>query len=125
LIGRVTASRLVEIGVGLTMNSAGAYTEWLGGDPYNNGRGRARPSGVARNSLSGAGYAQLDFRVSRELTLAKVKDGPALAFALDAFNVTNRVNDGTFVGTVSSPLFRRAISARPPRQLQLTARLSF
>jgi hypothetical protein len=29
-------------------------------DVYNNARGRARPAGVPRNSLEGAGYAALD-----------------------------------------------------------------
>ena len=126
LLGRVTPARGVpDIGVGLTMNSAGPYTALLGADVYNNGRGRARPAGVARNTLSGAGYAQLDLRLSHEVSMSKQKGGPAFTLALDAFNVTNRVNTGTFVGTVTSPLFGQAISARPPRQLQLTARFEF
>jgi hypothetical protein len=125
LLGRITPRKLPDIGVGLTMNSAGPYTELLGADIYNNGRGRARPPGVARNSLTGAGYAQLDLRLSRAVPMGKAKDAPAFTLALDAFNVTNRVNDGTFVGTVTSPLFGQAISARPPRQLQLTARFAF
>jgi hypothetical protein len=125
LLGRITPRKLPDIGIGLTMNSAGPYTQLLGGDIYNNGRGHARPIGVARNTLTGAGYAQLDLRLSHDVVMGQRKDAPAFTLALDAFNVTNRVNDGTFVGTVTSPLFGRAISARPPRQLQLTARFTF
>ena len=68
--------KLPDIGVGLTMNSAGPYTELLGADVYNNGRGGARPPGVARNTLVAAGFAQLDLRVSRELKLGAQKNAP-------------------------------------------------
>ena len=44
------------------MNSGGPYNETLGVDLYNNGRGRARPPGVPRNSLETAGFASLDLR---------------------------------------------------------------
>jgi hypothetical protein len=53
------------------------------------------------------------------------KDGPAMTVALDAFNVLNRVNYGNFVGTLGSPLFGQPVSARAPRQLQLSARVNF
>jgi hypothetical protein len=45
--------------------------------------------------------------------------------ALDAFNALNRVDYGTYVGTVRSPLVGRAVGARAPRQLQLSARVKF
>jgi hypothetical protein len=61
VLGRVTAVTWVDLGVGLTMNSAAAYNETLGGDPYNNGRGRARPTGVQRNSLRAAESSSLDY----------------------------------------------------------------
>lgn len=38
-------------------------------DLFNNGRGSA-PSGVSRNSLEGAGYADLDLRLSRDIAFA-------------------------------------------------------
>jgi hypothetical protein len=125
MLGRIAIARLPDIGVGLTMNSAGAYSELVGADIYNNGRGGARPPGVARNTLVGAGYAQLDLRVSRELKLGPPKSARALTLAFDAFNVLNRVNYGTFVGTISSPLFGQPVTARPPRQFQFTARIGF
>jgi TonB-dependent receptor-like protein len=126
LLGRLTPRAIADIGVGLTMNSAGPYTELLGDDIYNNGRGHARPAGVGRNTLEGAGFASLDVRVSRELKLGRAKaDGPSVTVGLDAFNVTNHVNYASFVGTVGSPLFLQPVSARAPRQLQLSARLRF
>jgi hypothetical protein len=35
------------------------------------------------------------------------------------------VNYTTYVGTVGSPLFGQPVAARPPRQLQLSARIKF
>jgi hypothetical protein len=126
VLGRVTAIKWVELGVSLTVNSGAPYTELLGGDPYNNGRGRARPAGVARNSLDATGYSSLDLRASRELKVGGTREATrTMTFSLDAFNVLNRVNYGSFVGTVGSPLFGRPVSALAARQLQLSARVKF
>ena len=125
LLGRVASRKIADIGVGLTMNSAGPYTELLGVDLYNNARGRARPPGVARNTLEAAGYASLDLRISREIALGPRKSERQLTLGADVFNVTNRVNYGSFVGTIESPLFQQPTSARPARQVQLSARLKF
>ena len=109
------------------MTSAGPYTELLGGDVYNNGRGLARPKGVARNTLEGAGFASVDLRVSRELKIRRVggSDGRAMTLGFDAFNLLNRVNYGTYVGTLESPLFRQPVTTRSARQLLLSARVKF
>ena len=49
----------------------------LGGDVYNNGRGRARPAGVvARNTREGDGFATLDLRASRDVKFGTGKDEP-------------------------------------------------
>src|SRR5262249_42116689 len=124
LLGRLSLD-VVDLGVGLTMNSGGPYTETLGGDPYNNGRGRARRTGVPRNTLEGDGLATLDVRASRGMKFGPGKEAPEVTFGLDAFNLLNRVNYGSYVGTLGSPLFGRPVSARSPRQLQLSARLKF
>src|SRR5262249_19061913 len=108
-----------------TMNSAGPYTELLGQDVYNNGRGRARPAGVARNTLEGSGFASVDLRVSRELKIGGANDERAITLGLDAFNLLNHVNYGTYLGPLASPLFGQPVTARPPRQLQLSARIKF
>ena len=126
LLGRLSPRAIVDLGVGLTMNSATPYTELLGADIYNNGRGRARPPGVPRNSLDGAGFASLDVRVSRDFLFGDPKGGAqTFTVGVDAFNLTNRVNYATFVGTVGSPLFLQPVSALPPRQIQLSARVKF
>jgi hypothetical protein len=125
LLGSVNPGHFVNLGVGLTLTSAGPYTETLGADVYNNGRGRARPIDVARNTLESASSAQLDLRLSREAKMGGGKDARTVTLALDAFNVLNRVNYGTFVGTLGSPLFGQPVSARAPRQLQLSARVKF
>jgi len=125
LLGRVSPGKLLDLGVGITLNSGSPYTETLGQDIYNNGRGRARPESVNRNTLEGDGYATLDLRASRDVKIGAGKEARAVTLGLDAFNLLNRVNYGTYVGTFGSPLFGVPVSARPPRQLQISARLKF
>jgi hypothetical protein len=126
LIGRVTAVRWVDLGVGLTMNSGNPYNETLGADVYNNGRGQARPPGVPRNSLETSSYSSLDLRASRGVKVGGTRQAArTITLAVDAFNVFNRVNYGAYVGTVGSPLFGQPVSALAPRQLQFSARVKF
>jgi hypothetical protein len=126
LLGRVSPGSFVDLGVGLSINSAGPYTVTLGQDVHNNGRGRARPAGVPRNSLEGDGYAQLDLRASRDVKLGqRGQTVPTMTLAVDVFNALNRVNYATYVGTIGSPLFGMPVTARAPRQLQFSARVKF
>jgi hypothetical protein len=125
LLGRTTAIKLFDLGVGLSMNSGGPYNETLGLDLFNNGRGRARPAGVPRNSLETTGFASLDIRASRDIKLGAGKDAREVTLGFDAFNVLNHVNYGSFVGTLSSPLFGQPVTARAARQLQFSARMKF
>jgi hypothetical protein len=124
LLGTVTPGQQLNLGIALTLQSGLPYTETLGTDPFNNGRGNARSAGVARNSLEGAGDAELDLRLSRSFALAGGA-GRAVTVGLDAFNVLNRVNYAKYVGTVSSPLFGQPVSALAPRELQLSAQFKF
>ncbi|MGE5243420.1 MAG: TonB-dependent receptor [Betaproteobacteria bacterium] len=126
LLGSVTPARKLNLGVALTVQSGLPYSELLGTDLYNNGRGNARPPGVARNSLQGAAYADLDLRLSREFEVAgRGASARTLTVGVDAFNVLNAVNYDSYVGTVTSSLFAQPVSAYPPRQLQLSARVKF
>ena len=125
LLGRTNVVKLVDVGIGLAMNTGGPYNETLGLDLFNNGRGRARPAGVPRNSLQTTGFASLDLRASRGLKLGAGKEAREITFGFDAFNVLNRVNYASFVGTLGSPLYGRPVSARPARQLQFSARMKF
>jgi hypothetical protein len=66
-------------------------------------------------------------RWSKDLPLhSRDKDsGPTLAFAVDAFNVLNRVNYSSFVGDLSSPFFGHAIASQPARRIQAGLKLEF
>jgi hypothetical protein len=126
LLGRVSPGPLFDVGVGLSLQSGQPYTVTLGQDLFNNGRGTARPSGVSRNSLESAGYADLDLRLSHDIAFAKgTPQARTLTVAIDAFNVLNRVNFATYVGTLNSPFFGQPVTARAPRQLQFSARIKF
>ena len=126
VLGRISPGRVCDVGVSLTLQSGTPYNETLGTDLFNNGRGNARPAGVSRNTLQGAGYADFDVRLSREVTFAKgTPRARTITFGLDAFNLMNRINYGSYVATLTSPLFGQPVTARPPRQLQLSARLTF
>jgi hypothetical protein len=81
-----------------------------------------RPPGIRRNTLEEPGAASLDIRWSREFSH---DSGWSAIFALDAFNVLNRVNYSQVVGNLSSPLFGSPVAARPARRIQLGLRLKF
>ena len=113
-------------GVGLSLTSGRPYSETTGTDVFGTGMLNARPPGVARNTLVGPGYADMDLRVSRDFYLSKKKEkGMMATVALDAFNVFNRVNYTAYVGTITSPFFGQAVSANPARRMQLTVRFKF
>ena len=106
---------------------AGLYSLTTGQDEFNTGVANARPAGVPRNSAEGPDYASLDLRWSRELPFSRGRkgDGPTATVGLDVFNVLNRVNYTSFVGTLTSPFFGTAVAAEPPRRLQLSLRMRF
>jgi Carboxypeptidase regulatory-like domain/TonB dependent receptor len=123
-IGDISATRQLTIGVAATVESGLPYTELLGVDAFNNGRGTARPVGVGRNTLQGAGLVDIDLRVVREFKLG-TSAKRTIGLTLDAFNLFNNVNYSDYVGTVTSSLFSRPVTALPPRELQLSARIKF
>jgi hypothetical protein len=125
MLGRVTATHLFDVGVGLTLNSGTPYSEVLGQDVYNNGRGRARPVGVPRNSLESGGFSSFDVRASREISFGAGANRRVVTIGLDAFNLFNRTNYSTYVGTVGSPLFGLPVTAQAARQLQISTRVTF
>jgi hypothetical protein len=125
-LGTLTRGRWLNVGVALALYSGRPYSLTIGKDAFNTGLANARPPGVRRNSLDGPGYADLDVRWSRDLAFAQGKpDKPALTIGIDAFNVLNRVNAISYVGTLTSPFFGRAVAAQPPRRLQFSLRAKF
>ena len=117
--------KIVDLGLALTLNSAGPYSQTIGGDPYNNGRGMARLPGVARNTLIAGDAATLDMHASRDLKLGAPKSGHELTLGVDGFNLLNRVNYASYVGIIGSQLYGTPVSARSARQFQFSVRYKF
>jgi hypothetical protein len=126
-IGTFNQGSWANLGVALALYSGRPYSITTGHDDFNTGTANARPAAVARNSLEGPGYADLDLRWSRELSLhgGARKSGPAMTIGVDAFNVLNHVNYSRYIGTLTSPFFGQAISAQSARRLQLSLRFRF
>ncbi|PYS20356.1 MAG: hypothetical protein DMG11_29695, partial [Acidobacteria bacterium] len=127
LLGSVKAGRLFNLGLALQAESGRPYSMITGRDDNHDGLAFDRPGGVRRNSLEGPGYVGLDLRWSKDFFLdaSKKEKSPKITTAVDAFNVTNRVNYSGYIGTLSSPFFGRAIASRPARRLQLSMRFAF
>jgi hypothetical protein len=124
LLGGLAPAKQMNLGVALTLQSGLPYSETAGSDLFNNGRSNARPAGVPRNGLEGGAFADLDLRLSRDFRVGGAS-APTMTIGIDAFNVLNRVNYGTYVGTLTSPLFTQPVSAQAARQLQISARIKF
>jgi hypothetical protein len=129
LFGTITAGGpWLNLGVSFEGYSGRPYSIITGLDAYNTGIANARPPGVGRNTQRGPGYASLDLRWSRDLPYVasgKARPKRVVNIGVDAFNVTNRVNDNTPVGNLSSPFFGQPISAAPARRIQFSLRLRY
>ncbi len=114
LLGQIRVGRLMNVGVALRAASGAPYSETLGQDVFNDGRADARPPGVGRNTLQAFGYANLDIKLSRDITVGGGPQEPrTLTLGLDAFNVLNHVNLESYVGDVNSPFFGQPVAAGP------------
>jgi hypothetical protein len=111
----------IAVGAVLRAQSAAPYTLRTGRDDNRDGVANDRPAGVARNTLRGASEATLDVRLARAFRSRTEKT--SVEFAIDGYNVLNRVNPSQFVGNLSSPFFGMATAARPARRFQLSVRL--
>jgi len=124
--GALTPGKGVTIGVSTTLATGRPYSLTTGTDLFHTGTANARPPGVARNSLEGPGFADVDLRASREFDLPSTAGRKhTLSLGVDVFNALNHVNYSYFVGNQSSPFFGRAISANPPRRVQFSVRLRY
>jgi hypothetical protein len=127
ILGTAKAGRLFNFGVALQAESGRPYSMITGRDDNRDGLAFDRPEGVHRNTLEGPGYVGLDLRLSKDFVLnaARKEKSPKITTAIDAFNVTKRVNYSGYIGNLSSPFFGRAIASRPARRLQLSMRYAF
>jgi hypothetical protein len=114
-----------KFGTVVVLNSGIPYNITTGVDSDNDTVANDRPPGVDRNTGRGPGFAQLDVHLSRPFHFEKNKHRPRAEFGIDAFNVTNSVNDKDYIGTLTSPFFGRANTANLPREVQLSLQLFF
>ncbi len=126
LLGSINPGKWFNLGIGLTVSSGKPYSEITGLDSYGTGLANARPPGVSRNTVEGPAFAELDLRWAKDFFLTHAKDkGPVTTIGVDAFNALNHTNNMSYIGTLSSPFFGQAVSAYPPRRLQLSLRFRF
>jgi len=126
MLGTFEAGKWFNLGTALSLYSGLPVNVTTGSDNYNDGMSNARPTGVARNSLDGPGYADLDLNLARDFPLTRQGNkGPTATLSVNSFNVLNHVNDITYIGVVGSPFFGHAVAAQPPRQMQLDIEFRF
>lgn len=126
VLGTFREGHWLGLGVAANLYSGTPYNETSGVDSFHTGLLNARPAGIARDTLTTGGYANLDLRWSHDLSLKKIREKePALSFALDAFNILNRANYSNYVGNIQSRFFQQPTSALPARRLQFSARFRF
>jgi hypothetical protein len=127
LMGNINPDHWLSLGVNATLYSGLPYTETTGDDYFHTGLGNARPTGVGRNTLEGGGVASLDLLYNHDFFLTKAKDDKAkvLSAGVSAFNVLNRTNYTSYIGTLSSSRFGQPTAALAGRQLQFSVGYRF
>ena len=127
LLGNINPDHWLTLGVQLNLQSGAPYTETTGTDDFHTGLGNARPAGVARNTLETAGTAQLNVQWNHDFRVGKSQGDKAryISAGLASFNVLNRTNYESYVGTLTSPLFRQPTAAANGREMQLTVGYRF
>ncbi len=86
--------------------------------------------GVARNSLDGPNYRDLDATITKAFGLPKMPvlgENAAFEIRADAFNLFNTVNlnVGSIANSITAPNFGQATAALGSRMIDLQARFSF
>src|SRR6266478_696612 len=120
LLGSTQLTKHFSMGAALSLYSGKPVNVTTGADTNGDGIFNDRPPNFARNSLHGPGLINLDLNVEHDFRMVRgKKDSPTLTVGLNSFNVLNHRNDVTYVGVLPSVYFRRAVSALPPRRMQL------
>ena len=126
LLGSSEALKYFSIGAALSLYSGKPVNVTTGADDNHDGIYNDRPLALPRNTMHGPGLINLDLNIERDFLLVKgKKEGPALTVGLNSFNVLNHQNDVTYVGVISSVYFGKAVSALPPRRMQLNLQFKF
>src|SRR5882757_11257210 len=93
-----------------------------GADNNHDGVLADRPAGIDRNGGHGPTYADLDLNLTHTFLLGEhFKQSETLRITLSSFNVLNHPDDLSYAGVDTSPFFRRAVAAYPPRRMQISA----
>jgi hypothetical protein len=141
----------VNVRLPLNINADTSFN-WSSGSPFTLRTGRDdnfdtanndRPAGVARNSLTGPGYFQMDMQFSKAIQLRsdRVEGGEGGPIASSGYygqrtglrmtiqanisNLLNKVNFQNPSGVLSSPFFGLYTQAREARRVQVQARFDF
>jgi outer membrane receptor protein involved in Fe transport len=122
LMGNINPDHWLSLGINATLYSGLPYTETTGDDYFHTGLGNARPAGVGRNTLQTGGVASVDLMYDHDFRLTKAKGDNAkiLSAGVSAFNVLNRTNYTSYIGTQSSSRFGQPTAALAGRQLQFS-----
>ena len=112
--------------LGIQVSGIWSYRSAL---PYSAVTSAPRPDGTPfsfrpepPNARRGDSAQSLDVRLAKAVTLGTAVKASAF---LEVFNLTNQVNYGGYIGTVTSTLFGQPTSAAPKRRSQLGLRLEF
>jgi len=126
LLGSTHPTRFFDLGVALSLYSGKPVNITTGSDNNQDGIINDRPAGTPRNSLHGPGQITLDLNLSHDFPLSKSKkEARGLSVSVNSFNVLNHPNDVSYIGTITSPFFGRAVAAQPPRRTQLALQFKF
>jgi len=126
LLGSTESAKYFSIGAALSLYSGKPVNVTTGADDNHDGIYNDRPLSLARNTMHGPGLINLDLNLQRDFLFVKgKKEGPTLTVGLNSFNVLNHQNDVTYVGIKSSRYFGQAVSALPPRRMQLNLQFKF
>ena len=116
------------------IEASGVVNVWSG-LPYNITTGKDdngdtvfndRPLGLWRNAGRGAGFTDVDLRVSKRWRVFLHQEhAHFVELAWDAFNIFNHVNYQNYNGVIISPTFGQPHTAYPARQLQVSVRYHF
>jgi hypothetical protein len=126
LLGSAQACRFFVFGVALSLYSGKPVNITTGSDNNHDGIINDRPTGVARNTLPGPAFINLDLSLAHDFLLSKSPEhSRTFTVSLNSFNVLNHPNDMTYVGVITSPFFGRGVQAQPPRSIQLDMQFKF
>jgi hypothetical protein len=126
LLGSTQLTKHFSMGAALALYSGKPVNVTTGADTNGDGIFNDRPPNFARNSLHGPGLINLDLNIEHDFRMVRgKKDSPTLTVGLNSFNVLNHRNDVTYVGVLPSVYFGRAVSALPPRRMQLNLQFKF